>query len=335
MLSIIIPTLNEAQQLPRLLRQLQMQREVQLDLIVCDGGSSDDTPMLAQQLGARVVTSARGRGHQMNAGAAQARGEFLLFLHADSQLQSPTLLSQALATLALEPADEIVAGHFPLRFTDTPPQAAGFYRYAEGKTALNRRYTINGDQGLLIRALHFRELGGYDERLPFLEDQRFAERVWARGRWIVLPGQLLTSARRFEAEGRRERSTLMVLIMAMHVGGVDEFFARAPAVYAAQSDTGRLDLAPQLRLIRRILWERRWRGTLATLYRIGSFVRENTWQLFYWRDQHHGAGDLPRLAYYDRWLDRLLRNPLGNSAAAVLACLWFFVWLPLCPPRSR
>ena len=332
-LSVIIAALNEAASLPTLLQQLRAQRGVRLEVIVCDGGSSDATVATAEACGVRVARTTRGRARQMNAGAAVAQGTYLLFLHADSRVEAPALLADALAALvgAADPTGELVAGHFPLRFSGYPPQAEGFYRYLEGKTALNRRYSINGDQGMLMAAESFRALGGFDERLPFLEDQRFAERLWQQGRWLVLPGRLTTSARRFETEGRTERYTLMALIMAMHAAGVDEFFSQA-AVYAAQHETTRLRLAPYLCLIRQILWARRWQGTLSTLFRVGGFVRENAWQLFYWRDLRNGAGDrLPRLAFHDRWLSRRLCNPPCDALAALLACLWFFVWLPLQP----
>ncbi|MGH8457206.1 MAG: TIGR04283 family arsenosugar biosynthesis glycosyltransferase [Stenotrophobium sp.] len=328
-LTVIIPTLDEAAGLPRLLAQLRAQRGIALEIIAADGGSTDGTPQISAAAGARAITSPRGRGRQMNAGAAAARAETLLFLHADSQLETPNLLADAFAALhraVAETGGSRIAGHWPLHFTAYPPQAAPFYRHLEGKTALNRPYTINGDQGLLISARWFRELGSYDERLPFLEDQRMAAKIFAQGRWLLLPGRLATSARRFEAEGRRERYTLMALIMGLHAAGADEFFAQAPAIYAAQRETGRLDLAPFLSAIRETL---RQRGRLATLCRAGRFVRENTWQLFYWRDQRHSAAGLPRLRFYDRYLHRLTQNPLADVLATLLLSLWFYLWLPL------
>lgn len=330
-LSIIIPTLNEATALPLLLQQLRAQRDIEFEIIIADGGSTDGSAEIAQHADVQVITAARGRGRQMNAAAANARSEFLLFLHADSQLESSGLLATALNTLREEitrSGQENIAGHFPLRFVDGDASAARFYRHVEGKTRLNRPYTINGDQGLLISAAFFKQLGGFDQGLPFLEDQRIAANIFAQGRWIVLPGELLTSARRFEAEGHRERYTLMAILMGLHAANVEEFFAQAPTVYAAHTESGHLRLQPFVSLIRKIFRQHGFFKTLAMLYRIGQFVRENAWQLAYWRDQVHNAEHLPRLRFYDRWLHPLTRNPLADVTATALVSLWFFCVLP-------
>ncbi|MGH8541060.1 MAG: TIGR04283 family arsenosugar biosynthesis glycosyltransferase [Stenotrophobium sp.] len=328
-LTVIISTLNEAATLPRLLAQLRAQQDIHLEIIVADGGSTDGTAQLAAVAGVRVITAPRGRSRQMNAGAAGARAATLLFLHADSQLENLHLLADALTALhaaAASAKHERIAGHWALCFAGYPPEAAAFYRHLQGKTALNRPYTINGDQGLLIRAHWLRELGGYDEYLPLLEDQCLAAKIFAQGQWLLLPGRLTTSARRFETEGRRERYILMAIIMGLHAAGAGEFFAQMPSIYAAQHEAGRLDLAPFLRAIRATL---RQRGRLATLRRAGRFVRENTWQIFYWRDQHHGNLGLPRLRFYDHYLHRYTRNPLADALATLLVSFWFYVWLPL------
>ncbi|MCI0749183.1 MAG: TIGR04283 family arsenosugar biosynthesis glycosyltransferase [Nevskiales bacterium] len=333
-LSIIIPTLNEAAALPVLLSDLQ-QQNLRCQIIVADGGSTDGTVALAEQAGVLTVQAPRGRGSQMNAGAQLALGEFLLFLHADTRLPSPTLLQEALDALRSETTaghPDRLAGHFPLRFVRTRPGHDFLFRYLEEKTALNRRGTINGDQGVLMSAVFFRELGGYDTRLPFLEDQRLAARVWARGRWTVLPGYLTTSARRFEAEGHAQRCTLMALMMALHEAGLHEFFDRAPGVYVSQDKTQRLDLSRFHRLIRQELWRARWRRAAQILFLCGRFVRENAWQLFYYRDVRRretlGAGRYPALSFYDRRLSRLLDNRLCDGLATLLMCAWFFLWLP-------
>lgn len=330
-LSIIIPTLNEAAALPQLLQQLRAQQDIDAEIIVADGGSTDGTVEIAKHADAQVITATRGRGRQMNAGAGRATGEFLLFLHADTQLESSSLLATALNALReaiARSGQENIAGHFPLRFVGGDAGAAAFYRHVEGKTRLNRPYSINGDQGLLISRAFFRTLGGFDERLPFLEDQRIAAKIFAQGRWIVLPDRLLSSARRFETEGHRERYTLMAILMGLYAADVEEFFAQSPAVYAAQSEAGHLQLQPFAQLIRKIFRQRGFFQTLAILYRIGKFVRENAWQLAYWRDQVHNADHLPRLKFYDRWLHPLTCNPLADVLATLLVSLWFFVVLP-------
>lgn len=328
-LSVIIPTLNEAASLPLLLQDLRRQTGVLLEIIVADGGSSDDTPALVAPP-ACLVRASRGRAAQMNAGAKAATADWLLFLHADSRLPSPTLLCDALHAMHRAPPRS--AGHFPLRFERTQPGHDLFFRYAEGKTRLNRPYTINGDQGLLISRHHFRELGGYDERLPFLEDQRLSACIFDSGRWLLLPGELVTSARRFESEGHAPRYALMALMMGAHAVGLHEFFVDAPEIYRTQSETEKLNVEAFAQRIRSRIRAQGW-GGWRILYRGGRFVRENAWQLFYRRDLIRNDGDDRSLRFYDRWLSPLLRNPLGNLIAMLLLMGWLYVVLPVSNPR--
>ncbi|MGQ0586657.1 MAG: TIGR04283 family arsenosugar biosynthesis glycosyltransferase, partial [Gammaproteobacteria bacterium] len=281
-LTVVIPTLNEAFVLPALLEDLRGQSGVALQVVVADGGSTDGTPEVATRAGATLVSAPRGRGAQMNAGARAARAGMLLFLHADSRLESPTQLREALD--ALGAAGTRAAGHWPLRFARTRGGKELFYRYLEEKTALNRPGTINGDQGLMIGADYFRELGGFDQRLPFLEDPLIAAKVLASGQWTLLPGRLTTSARRFETEGERRRYTLMALIMGMHVAGADEFLAHSREIYATQGTTGRLKLGPALALAWRVLLEAGWRRACGIVLRAGRYTRQNSWQPFFWCD---------------------------------------------------
>jgi len=331
-LSVIIPTLNEAATLPRLCAALARQRGVSLELIVADGGSSDGTREVARAAGARLVESARGRGRQMNAAARTAGAELLLFLHADSLPESPDLLrnaADALRRALAQAGHDRVAGHFPLRFERAMPGHDLLFGFLEGKTALSRPYTVNGDQGALLTARYFRELGGFDERLPFLEDQQLAARVFATGRWLALPGPLVTSARRFEAEGHRERLTLMALIMGLHAGGFDEFFEAMPAIYAEQGRAARLDLGRWLAAIRGAFRRAGAARTARTFWRAGHFVRDNAWQLFYRRDVLRGRlPDHPALDFYDRRVHALLDHRIAAALGAALLLAWFYVWLP-------
>ena len=159
-------------------------------------------------------------------------------MHADSRLTRTDQLARALDALKRVSTDAgHMAGHFPLRFERERHAYRWPYRFMEAKTTLNRPGTFNGDQGLLISAAFFQSLGGFDERLPFLEDQRLAARILATGRWITLPDALTTSARRFETEGLYRRCILMALIMGCENSGLHEFFAHAPDAYRAQSHT--------------------------------------------------------------------------------------------------
>ena len=321
-LSVIVPTLDEAETLPGLLVDLRGQQGVQLEVLVADGGSLDATSAVATAAGARVVDAPRGRGAQMNAAARLARGPMLLFLHADSRLPDPHLLAGALHALETAGREGTpVAGHFPLCFVRRAERHCLGYCYLEEKSTLNREQTINGDQGLLLAASFFARLGGFDERLPFLEDQRIAARIRSCGRWLTLPGRLHTSARRFEAEGFHRRYLLMGLIMTMHSLGREEFFTRAPQVYRVQRETGRLLLSPYFRLLR-TLARHHWglRGTGATVLRLGGYLRANLWQLFFFCDVllHPllGPGRYPLLGLHDRLRARL---PAHDRA----------VWIPL------
>lgn len=304
-LAVVVPALDEAAALPELLEQLRGQREVRLEIVVADGGSTDSTAELAAALGATVLAAPRGRGAQMNAGAAATTAPVLLFLHADSRLAHARQLREALDALAAAGPD--AAGHWPLHFRRELRDRETFYRWLEAKTALNRPGTVNGDQGLLLDRNLFERLGRYDESLPFLEDARIARQIEREARWILLPGTLTTSARRFEREGPLRRYALMALIMSLHAAGRTEFFARAPAVYAAHGDTGPLQLGPFFSLTARLLRDSGPSAAWTTLRRIARYGRANAWQLAFCLDVLRGVEDrAPALRFYDRTLAAML-----------------------------
>lgn len=343
LLSIIIPTLNEAAALPLLLADIRSQQGINVEVIVGDGGSNDGTEAAARNGGAQFVPARRGRGAQMNVAARVARGVYLLFLHADSRLHEPYLLADALQALreALWSSPR-VAGHFALSFQRTLPGHRLRYAYLEAKTRLNRANTTNGDQGLLLSRRWFGELGGFDERLPFLEDQRLAEKIRAHGRFITLPGVLITSARRFETEGFHRRYLSMGLIMVAFSCELDGFFTRLPTLYRHQHHCGRLLLAPILAGFFATLVEAE--NSLAIVKRIeliGRYLATNCWQPFFFADiwlqayrERHGLG---LLSFFDQRLAPLLRfRPLaiGLGWTAVLLCaglvtplVWLGEWL--------
>lgn len=306
-LSVIIPTLDEAAALPGLLDDLNRQQGLRLRIVVSDAGSRDRTVALARAAGAQLLAAPRGRAAQMNAAARATRTPWLLFLHADSRLSSRDQLATALAALA-DAADPQLAGHWPLRFARRAPGHDFLFAYMQAKSASNRPGSINGDQGLLIRRQYYEQLGGYDESLPFFEDQRLAAKIFASGRWLLLPGVLETSARRFEAEGHAARYALMALIVGAEAGGLDEFLAALPAIYREQSATAALDLRHFLRAldaaIRALPADRR-----ARLWaRVGALLRDNAWQLAQSLDLACGSRSL---ALYDRHLAGRLAGPLG------------------------
>ncbi len=334
-LAVIIPALNEAQRLPALLAALNQQTGLDREIVVADGGSTDGTAQRAQQAGTRVVVTAPGRGRQMNAAARTVSAAYLLFLHADSCPEPADALAQALSALRSvqrQSGHRRVAGHFSLRFERSSPRAHRLgYRYMEEKSTLNRPYCQNGDQGLLISADYFRELGGFDESLPYFEDLRLAERIHATGSWITLPGVMRSSARRFEQEGFLARYRLMGLMVAAHGMGLQAFFERAP-LYSTQASQHLL-LTPYLDLLRQLARELGWRESWRRLLRLGRFSRQHWWQLFFLCDvvlrPWLGAGRYPVLRFYDRLIYPLTANRLGDAFTAVLAWLYGMCWLRL------
>ncbi len=323
--SVIIPVVNEADHLPILLDDLKAQQDISLELIVCDGGSTDGSETLATAAGAMLVRTPKGRGVQMNAGVQHARGDYLLFLHADSRLNDCTLLKQAVCVLRAaiaEQSHQRIAGHFQLRFMRQQPGHTLSYRYMEEKTALNRPYTTNGDQGLLISRDFFQGLGGFDESLAFLEDQRLAEKIRQRGLWITLPGMLQTSARRFETEGLPKRYFLMAIIMGMYYADIREFFQLAPQVYRTQHETERLLLTPFLRLIWRIWQQRGIKQCGQDWLQIGRFVSQNIWQVFFFCDvlarPWLGPKRYPSTAIFDQLVQYWPRWRIWDASFAVL-----------------
>lgn len=330
-LTIIIPALNEAGSLPDLLDDLAQQTGVASEVIVADGGSTDTTTAIAEQAGARVIVSDKGRGRQMNAAAAEAAHDWLLFLHADSRLTRPNQLRSALQQLRNTGAR--CAGHFTLRFSG-PRADRLLYRYMAAKTALNRRECFNGDQGLLLPRGFFEALGGFDESLGFLEDQRLGTAIHEQGRWITLPGTLQTDTRRFDRQGPRRQWFLMVLIMGAYGSPVPEFLQRAPEIYRSHDQSTSLRLAPHFRLYLRIMRERGWRGTLSGWLGLGAFAARHIWQLFLFVDvaMEPLRQNRPRtlLSFYEKRLEWISRLRLVHVLCAlIVATVMFGVIWPL------
>jgi rSAM/selenodomain-associated transferase 2 len=190
-LSVIIPTLNEATCIVQTIRSLR--RQSPLEIIVADGGSTDDTRARASEADV-VVTAPRGRAAQMNAGAERARGEHLLFLHADC-----TLSDGALAAIGPTLARHgVIAGCFTMRVA-----AEGcLYRSIDAAATARVRLTgiAYGDQGLFLHRAAFQRLGGFPA-LSFMEDVFFSRTLCRFGRIAVSPEQIRVSPRRWQKTG--------------------------------------------------------------------------------------------------------------------------------------
>lgn len=315
-LSIIVPVLNEADGVERLIAHLQRQ-ELETELILIDGGSSDETVALARRSGARVAVAARGRGSQMNQGAQLASAEMLCFLHADSLFECDSQLAQSLTLFSQQAfRKDRLAGHFGLRFVDQPPGNRRLFRFMEAKTISHRRGTINGDQGLLLHRQYFDWLGGFDESMPILEDQRLATKIFDSGRWILLPGKLQTSARRFAAEGTWQRYALMALIMSLHDNGLADVIDQFPDLYVEQSEARELQVSPFAKAARVRLASALRRDPALSL-RVGRFVQKNLWQLPFWLDVWLGNSEsAPWTKRFERRVMPRLDHPLLELLAA-------------------
>jgi len=186
LISVIIPTLDEAAHICDVLSILIP--ESALEVIVVDGGSLDDTCRLAEVYGARVVTSEKGRARQMNAGAATARGQILLFLHADTILPSGFL--DPVENSLRRPG--VVGGAFLIRYDSYTPML----RLIQWSANFRSRWfqLPYGDQALFLSSSLFRELGGFPN-LPVMEDLALVRRLRKRGKIVTLAVPAVTSAR--------------------------------------------------------------------------------------------------------------------------------------------
>jgi rSAM/selenodomain-associated transferase 2 len=339
-LSIVVPVLNEADRLPDLFGELGRQRGISFELILSDGGSSDHTVATALRLAdgapfpCHIVCGPPGRGRQMNTGARESSGRTLLFLHADSAFPESTALEEGLSALDREISlsrNDGIAGHFALRFLRRDPAPSLAYYYYEVKACLDRPGCIHGDQGFMLRKTFFEQVGPFDESLGFLEDNRLAELISRAGRWILLPGLLATSARRFEGEGLYARQMLNLLIVALDAAGRSDFLQALPELYRQQQRSGPLRQELFYAKVRQLLrslpsGERRhfWNSA-------GRLAVENLWQLFLFLDARKGFRRgipqeqlSPRLLFwYERSLKGLVENPVGYFAGLLPAWLWF------------
>jgi rSAM/selenodomain-associated transferase 2 len=211
-LSIIIPVLNEAAGLVPFLASLSELRARGAELIVVDGGSSDGTAALAAPLADLVVHSKSGRANQMNAGAAQAHGQALLFLHADTFLpaDADVLIASAL--------NDSHWGRFDVRFDGTHP----LMPVIAAMMNLRSRMTgiATGDQAMFMWRDTFHRVGGF-AAIPLMEDIEISKRLMRIGRPGCIRQPVTTSSRRWEKHGVVRTVLLMWRLRLAYFFGAD------------------------------------------------------------------------------------------------------------------
>ena len=210
-IAVIVITLNEAATIFPCLQRVREAAGVQV--LVADGGSTDATRTLARQAGATVVTANRGRGSQLQAGAALARGDLLLFLHGDTLL--PPAWERGVRAALANPT--VAFGAFRLGI-----QARGWrFRLVEQGANLRARLLSlpYGDQALFLRQDLFRQVGGY-RQIPCMEDLDLVRRLRRHGRFLLAPLTVRTAARRWQRLGIIRTILLNQLLVAAFVAGI-------------------------------------------------------------------------------------------------------------------
>ncbi|WP_299848228.1 TIGR04283 family arsenosugar biosynthesis glycosyltransferase [uncultured Roseovarius sp.] len=211
-LSVVIPTLNAAQALPGCLAALMEGVEAGLirELVITDGGSTDATLSIAEEVGAVLVTGAASRGGQLRRGAEPAAGEWLLFLHAD------TCLPEGWSGCVAEHMSTGRPAYFRLEFDKRgiwPTMVAGWANLRSRVFGLPY-----GDQGLLISSREYQSVGGYRD-IPLMEDVALARALGRR--LTMLPMRARTSALRYQRDGWLRRGLRNLSLLLRYLAGAD------------------------------------------------------------------------------------------------------------------
>jgi rSAM/selenodomain-associated transferase 2 len=214
-ISVVIPTLNEDGNIVSLIRHLQIHAGTALlEVIVVDGGSHDQTVRLARKAGATVTDSnTRGRAAQMNCGALLAKGDILYFVHADT-LPPPSF------TVDIQRA--ISEGYDLGRYRTKFLSGKKLLRLNAWFTRFDLFIGMGGDQTLFIRKGLFEELGGFNEELVLMEDYEFCARARKKGRYTILDGAALVSARKYEKNSWLQVQLAHAKIVSLYKKGASQ-----------------------------------------------------------------------------------------------------------------
>ncbi len=221
MISVIIPTLNEQDNLRCLLSLLCSEEDNHAEIIVVDGGSDDDTMKVAESFSVTSLQSRRGRGHQLCVGLAQAQGDIILFLHADSHIACGTVKA---VQDKMDQNSALIGGNFQLTFDggdDFSLWLNGFYVW------LRARGFYYGDSGIFIRKVILDKIGGLSS-CALMEDYDLVRRMEAFGLTCnITDPAMVTSSRRFT--GRRKWQIIwgwVKIHLLYHLGFSGDFMAR-------------------------------------------------------------------------------------------------------------
>lgn len=214
MISIIIPTFNEQDSISDLISFLKkFSEQGYTEIIICDGGSTDETKALAKKAGAKVLESPKkGRGAQMNFGATKASGEALYFLHADTY--PPKTFSKDIEEAL---SGGYKAGCYRLSFDDNHP----LLRFYSWFTRFDINFFRFGDQSLFIKKTLFEEVSGFREELIVMEDQDIVRRIKKKSLFKILSKSVTTSARKYRAVGVAKLQLIFAIIFI-------RFYLRTP-----------------------------------------------------------------------------------------------------------
>ncbi len=194
LISIVIPVLNEEDYINKVLISIQENTTSGriAEVLVIDGGSTDNTVKESLSLGVRVISSKKGRAKQMNLGAQMAKGDLLYFLHVD------TLPPKGFDTHILNAFTKgFEAGCFRLRF-NSDNLVLGFFAWC---TRINHQICRGGDQSLYISKNLFNKTGGFNEAYTIYEDNEFIQRLYKIDRFTIMQSTVETSVRRYEKKG--------------------------------------------------------------------------------------------------------------------------------------
>ena len=209
-ISIIIPVLNEAAIIQSTLENLSSYPDV--EVIVVDGGSQDNTLSIARTAGVRTMVVSGGRSTQMNAGAKIALANILLFLHIDTNL--PTNFVELIVQTLKQP---VIAGAFELGIEGKDKSL----RWIETLVKMRSHLLLlpYGDQAIFITKQAFIDVGGFPQ-IPIMEDFELVRRLKRRGKMAIAPGRVITSGRRWQKLGVFQTTLVNQLVIAGYYLGI-------------------------------------------------------------------------------------------------------------------